>query len=141
MYIQLGQIKQNLAKSDRTRKMWQYQTYLHTSMENKVNVMIRSALDGRSSFICPAVHFWESPRRPGSNSETRLRRRGVVAERIENEILVIGGLHHLNTDTPMETESWTINQDESIGDEKLIGDALLNFAFSRSFLVEEGFCH
>ena len=80
------------------------------------------------------------PGRPGSNSETRLRRRGVVAERIENEILVIGGLHHLNTDTPMETESWTINEDESIGDEKLIGDALLNFAFSRSFLVEEGFC-
>ena len=72
--------------------------------------------------------------------ETNLRRRGVVAQRIENEVLVIGGLHHLNTDTPMETESWTINKDESIGNEKLVGDALLNFAFSRSFLVEENFC-
>ena len=40
----------------------------------------------------------------------------------------------------METESWTINEDESIGNEMLVGDALLNFAFSRSFLVEEGFC-
>ena len=74
------------------------------------------------------------------DSETKLRRRGVVAKRIENEVLVIGGLHHLNTDTPMETESWTINENESVGNEKLVGDALLNFAFSRSFLVEEGFC-
>ena len=75
-----------------------------------------------------------------SDDWTHLRRRGVVAQRIESEILVIGGLHHLNTDTPMETESWTINEDESIGNEMLVGDALLNFAFSRSFLVEEGFC-
>ena len=95
----------------------------------------------RTEFIQPSkIIMARRLRKPWSDSETRLRRRGVVAERIENKILVIGGLHHLNADRPMETESWTINEDESIGDEKLIGDALLNFAFSRNFLVEEGFC-